>query len=95
MQRHRFLLTGLLLGVVILFSSVGHAHIPATQTLICPNCEQKYCYWTSASGNNIGAVQYSDSKYVAPMLPDNIMIFKCSKCKSKSLTGSIIFFEPF
>jgi hypothetical protein len=48
--------------------------------LACPHCEKPVRRVTFASGNNLGAVYWSDGKMVAPMWPDLVNVTRCPVC---------------
>ena len=47
---------------------------------ICPQCGHKKEIIQLLSGNTIDAVQWSDGKFVAPMLPEASPVQKCPEC---------------
>jgi hypothetical protein len=46
----------------------------------CPSCGQKVIVGSLGSGNNIGAILYSDGMQFAPMLPEYPRETKCKEC---------------
>jgi hypothetical protein len=48
--------------------------------LACPHCENPVRRVTFASGNNLGAVYWSDGKMVARMWPDVVNVTRCPAC---------------
>ncbi|MGI5842660.1 MAG: hypothetical protein ACOX9B_00550 [Candidatus Xenobium sp.] len=46
----------------------------------CPHCSQQFLMPTLTSGNTFGAIQYSDGKTVAPMLPEMPRFHLCRDC---------------
>lgn len=48
----------------------------------CPKCENLIKNGSLLSGNTIGAIRYSDSKMIAPMMPELPDITKCKKCNT-------------
>ncbi len=46
----------------------------------CPHCSKTFLLRTVTSGNTFGAVQYSDGKMVAPMLPEMPRFHLCRGC---------------
>lgn len=56
--------------------------LPGPDEIIeCPYCRAQYLLRTWASGNNSGAVAWSDGYLAAPMLPEHQPITKCLGCK--------------
>ena len=53
----------------------GHSRI-----LTCPHCGQKKEVMSLLSGNTCGAKFWSDSKCIAPMLPEISYVQKCPRC---------------
>ena len=51
-------------------------------TYKCPNCENKLAVQCIFSGNTIGSKLYSDGKSISPMMPEELRITKCEKCKT-------------
>ena len=47
----------------------------------CSTCGQLIEEWTIMSGNEIGAVYWTDGEYFAMMLPDLPKLVKCPRCK--------------
>lgn len=48
----------------------------------CPVCSSLLYRESLESGNTFRAIQYSDTKVIAPMLPDLPNLTKCNKCDS-------------
>jgi len=46
----------------------------------CPHCSRPFLVPTLTSGNTFGAIQYSDGKTVAPMLPEMPRFHLCWDC---------------
>ena len=47
----------------------------------CPHCSRHFLVPTLTSGNTFGAIQYSDGKTVAPMLPEMPRFHLCRDCE--------------
>jgi hypothetical protein len=52
-----------------------------TQVIACPHCHALESYGTVKSGNTFGAVLYSDTKRVAPHLPQRPSFVECHACR--------------
>ncbi len=48
----------------------------------CPKCEVKYSYTDMMSGNTIGAENWSDGFFIAPMLMNESNFAKCPSCST-------------
>lgn len=46
----------------------------------CPRCKGLSSHGTLASGNNIGAVAWTDGFWMAPMLPEPPVVVQCAHC---------------
>ncbi len=51
-----------------------------SQILICPHCGREKQIMSLISGNTFGAELWSDSKQIAPMLPEISLVQKCPHC---------------
>ena len=55
--------------------------LPANAKIVeCPYCGKEKELMCLASGNTFGAEQWSDAKFIAPMLPQVSPIQKCQQC---------------
>lgn len=60
---------------------------------LCPHCGTKKEIIRLMSGNTFGAVLWSDTKQIAPMLPKASPIQKCPSCKHYYLLNEVNFEE--
>lgn len=48
----------------------------------CPACDASHTRTGILSGNTFGGVFWSDGSFFAPMLPDQVVFTRCTKCNS-------------